>query len=77
MHYGKSTDLSLAQTQLAFLSKWEKCILALPLNTHYYELALSLELPKNCSSFPLYSQAPTNKFNQLINPVEMFSKLFD
>lgn len=52
MHYGKSTDLSLAQTQLAFLSKWEECILVLPLNTHYYELALSLELPKNCSSFP-------------------------
>lgn len=49
MHYGKSTDPSLAQTQFAFLSKWEECIPVLPLNTHQYELALSLEFPKNCS----------------------------
>lgn len=77
MRYGKSTDLSLAQSQLAFLSKWEECILVLPLSTHQYELALSLDRPKNCSSFLSYPQAPTNKFNHLTNPVAMFSKLFD
>lgn len=33
MHYGKSSGLSVAQTHLTFLAKWEQCILVFSKHT--------------------------------------------
>lgn len=73
MHYGKSTGLSLAQTQ-TFLAKWEQCILVFS----KYTLIWTSSVPRTSQELVfLYSQTPTNKFNYLINPAARFSKLCD